>query len=146
MKTYSQNRNTPSRNFYINELKKSPENLKNTQGKLDFLEDNLEKLLNYSFRFFHPFFNDEEYETNKNNYKANNDVDEDFDQTIEKHLPLWLTKVIAFLVAIYNKIMGVETVQKIIAKTQQVFIYLKNKTIVLIKLKTVKFFAFKSPP
>ncbi len=145
MKTYSSNRNTPSRNFYIKELKNSSKNLKNTQNKLDFLEYNLDKLLSYSFKFFHPFFNDDEYEANRNSYKVSNDVDDEFDQVIEKHLPVWLTKLIALAVTIYNKIMGIKTVQKIIAKTQKVFIYLRGKTIQL-KIITVKFFAFKSPP
>lgn len=146
MKYYSQNRNTPSRSFYVNELKKKPKNLKNKNDRLDFLENNLNKLLTYSFKFFHPFFNDEEYEANKNYYKTTNNVDEDFDQKAEKHLPNWLLTIIAFFNDLYNRITGTKVGQNLIMKIRKTINVFNNTMLNKQILKTRKFFAFKSPP
>lgn len=56
MKNYQ----TPSRNFYVNELKKNNKNLIKNNQRLNFLEQKLEILLAYTFKFFHPFFKDDD--------------------------------------------------------------------------------------
>ena len=146
MKNYSQNRNTPSRSFYVNELKKGGKNLKKSNYQLDFLERKLEDLLSYSFKFFHPFFNDDEYEANKNYSKPSNNLDDDFDQTIDKYLPKWIISIISLVARFYNKIIGNKTINDFVVKTKSRYKYLKNSIINKLNLKTIKFFTLKSSP
>ena len=148
MKNYTQNRNTPSRSFYINELKKTPKNLTINNNQLDFLEKKLDKLLTHSFKFFHPFFNDDEYEINKNYYKAGTDegVDDEFDKQVEKHLPKWALVLINLLNIIYNRIIGTKLIKYLTKKTIKTINNLNNIQLNKQILKTRKFFAFKSPP
>ncbi len=112
MENYSPNRKTPSRDFYVNELKKSNSNLTKKDTQLDFFESKLQKLLDINYNFFRPFFEDEEYESNNNYHKA----DSNFDKTIENHLLKPKTSIITLFSSIWNKIVDSKIVNNIVSK------------------------------
>lgn len=146
MKNYKPKHYTPSRKFYINELKKNNKNLKSNNISLDFLESNLDKLLKYSFKFFHPFFNDDEYESKRNYFSTSKNLDRDFDNKLEEYSPQWLLSLWSFILAIYKKIVNSKPINQLKNKTKQIIHNLKSIIVNRFNLKTIKFFAFKSPP
>lgn len=146
MKNYRPKHYTPSREFYVKELKKNDKNLKSKNVSLDFLERNLDKLLKYSFKFFHPFFNDSEYESNRSYVDASKDLDRDFDTKVEQHTPRWLLSLWSFIMLFYKKIVKPNTINKLKSNAKQAIHNLKSIATNHFNLKSIKFFAFKSPP
>ena len=126
MKNYRPIHHTPSREFYVNKLKNNNENLKSKNINLDFLERNLDKLLKYSFKFFHPFFKDDEYDSNKYYMNTKSNLDGDFDIIIEKHVPQWLLSIWNFIVSIYKKIVKPNTINKLKNKAKQALLQFKK--------------------
>ncbi|MDF1673264.1 MAG: hypothetical protein P1U41_07140, partial [Vicingaceae bacterium] len=85
-------------------------------------------------------------EVDMNYYKTETNLDKEFDQTVEKHLPKWVLIIIDFFNKIFNRFIGDKTVQNTIIKARKAvngfYNTISNKQI----FKSRKFFAFKSPP
>jgi|GEM_PF-2965960 len=137
---------SPSRNYYVNELKNNRKNLNKSVNKLDLLEENLDKLLVYSFRFFHPFFKDDEYDKSNHYYSSKNDVDNDFDAKIERHLPRFILTIMAYFTKLYHKLIGKSAVKKVVTAIKKFYLGVKNKMFSKIVSKTFKIFKNKSSP
>ena len=103
MKNYSQN-NTyqTSKEYYLNVLKKEKINLNSSKEQLNIFDQQLEKFLEITYRFFNPFFvADDVPKTYKNEY-SNRDIDKEFDEKIQRQIPSWLKVVIDFFIKIFH--------------------------------------------
>jgi hypothetical protein len=148
MKNYSPNRITPSKSFYVNELKKSNKNLINKSNQLDFLEKKFQKLLDMNYNFLRPFFENDD-DLIAENYKSNSfkkDVDADFDEKIEAILPTWINRLIALFISIYHRLIRTKVVQSLVKLTKKAVYYFIKLLSTTKHLKTIKFFTLKSSP
>lgn len=99
MKNYRHNHSfQTSKKIYIIDSKKNNYNLNLSETLTCSIDVQIDKWLSYSYKFFAPFFEDEEFENSYTKDSQMDEIDNDFDNA----LPSWLKVVIDFILRVYQ--------------------------------------------
>ena len=144
MKNYTSNETyQTSKEYYLKVLKKEKINLNSSKEKLNVFDQQLEKLLAVTYRFFSPFFAvDDVPKTYKNEYSEKT-IDEEFDAKIQRQIPSWLQVIIDFLVSIYRLLFPNKLLLSLVNRIKGFIVSHRFHTFSILKILT-NFFTLKS--
>ena len=146
MKNYNQN-NTyqTSKEYYYQVLKKEKINLNSSKEQLNVFDQQLEKFLKITYRFFNPFFAADDVPKSYKNEYANSTSDKEFDEKINSHIPSWLRVIIDFFMSIYRLLFPTKKLYSLAEGIKNFSVTNKFHSLSISKILT-NFFTLNSSP
>ena len=146
MKNYSTKETyQTSKEYYLKVLKKEKINLNSNKDKLNIFDQQLEKLLAVTYRFFNPFFAADDVPTTYKNEYSNKNIDDEFDEKIQRQIPRWLQVVIDFFEKIYRILFPTKKLCSLVNLIKKFSVTNNSNNFSLLKILT-NFFTLNSSP
>jgi len=106
MKNTNLNNNFNTSKEYYNHILKSRSNNLNSSNKTnDFIEIQLQKVLETTYKILNPIFKDDQENTTNSALKSYHNLDKEdhqFDEQLKSYIPQWLNVIINYIEKIYR--------------------------------------------